>query len=310
LYLDHVAVTHCELNPIGTNGVSTGGGIFAGGQVTLANSTVSDNLAFARTGGGAKGGGIFAHGGILAIYSTITNNAAFNGASSTYGSFGGGIYAYVEGPAFIIESTISGNTADFNAAMQVGSNLRISTYPVDILSSTISGNVSRQIQAVGAYAPTIVTNSTIAFNRSNRANSEAPSGLYSKQQITMNNSIFANNTAENGSNNDVASYASVNPLTGSNNLITVTTNPVPLGTLSSCPKLGHLSDNGGPTQTIALLANSPALDMGTANGQTTDQRGMGFPRTAGSATDIGAYERQAGVVDDVIIFAEFESRCD
>ena len=62
--------------------------------------------------------------------------------------------------------------------------------------------------------------------------------------------------------------------------------------------------NGGPTQTIALLTGSPAIDQGTrvtiaGTTLTTDQRGTGFPRTVdkavanatgGDGTDIGAYE--------------------
>ena len=60
--------------------------------------------------------------------------------------------------------------------------------------------------------------------------------------------------------------------------------------------------NGGPTQTIALLAGSPAIDKGTSVGLTgtltTDQRG--FARKVdntsitnaggGDGTDIGAFE--------------------
>jgi hypothetical protein len=56
-------------------------------------------------------------------------------------------------------------------------------------------------------------------------------------------------------------------------------------------KLGPLADNGGRTQTHALLAGSPAIDAG-GNGISAiyDQRGLGFPRTVGAGTDIGAYE--------------------
>ena len=60
--------------------------------------------------------------------------------------------------------------------------------------------------------------------------------------------------------------------------------------------LGPLKDNGGPTQTFALLAGSPAIDMGSnaliPAGVTTDQRGAGFPRIRGGVVDIGAYEVQ------------------
>ncbi len=55
------------------------------------------------------------------------------------------------------------------------------------------------------------------------------------------------------------------------------------------PKLSPLADNGGPTLTMALLAGSPAIDAAdTPLAPTTDQRG--FPRPAGLAADIGAYE--------------------
>ena len=61
-----------------------------------------------------------------------------------------------------------------------------------------------------------------------------------------------------------------------------------------------LANNGGPTQTIALVAGSPAIDAGSnswadAYGVTTDQRGAvrgGQPDAvnAGHTVDIGAYE--------------------
>ena len=51
----------------------------------------------------------------------------------------------------------------------------------------------------------------------------------------------------------------------------------------SDPGLGLLGWNGGPTETIALLADSPAIDAGSnalaldqnGNPLTTDQRGRG-----------------------------------
>ena len=55
------------------------------------------------------------------------------------------------------------------------------------------------------------------------------------------------------------------------------------------PMIGPLTDNGGPTLTMALLPGSPAIDAGdSAAAPPTDQRG--FPRPAGAAADIGAYE--------------------
>jgi hypothetical protein len=60
---------------------------------------------------------------------------------------------------------------------------------------------------------------------------------------------------------------------------------------STDPLLGPLQNNGGPTQTMALLAGSPAIDAGDNTGAPdTDQRG--FARIVGGAIDIGAFEVQ------------------
>jgi len=61
---------------------------------------------------------------------------------------------------------------------------------------------------------------------------------------------------------------------------------------STDPLLGALANNGGPTQTFALLAGSPAIDGVTVNAPNsapaTDQRGVGRPQ--GVRYDIGSFE--------------------
>jgi hypothetical protein len=65
------------------------------------------------------------------------------------------------------------------------------------------------------------------------------------------------------------------------------------------PLLGSLADNGGPTQTLALTAGSPALEAGDpatpgSGGsacETTDQRGLCRP--GGTTCDVGAFEKDA-----------------
>jgi hypothetical protein len=55
--------------------------------------------------------------------------------------------------------------------------------------------------------------------------------------------------------------------------------------------LGPLADNGGPTQTIALLPGSPALDVvPAANCPDTDQRGFPRPGAGETNCDSGAFE--------------------
>jgi hypothetical protein len=67
------------------------------------------------------------------------------------------------------------------------------------------------------------------------------------------------------------------------------------------PNLGPLQSNGGPTETMALLPGSPAIDTGNPGGCTdghghllkTDQRGKPRPdKEDFGSCDRGAYERQ------------------
>jgi hypothetical protein len=64
------------------------------------------------------------------------------------------------------------------------------------------------------------------------------------------------------------------------------------------PKLGPLQDNGGPTQTKALLPGSPAIDAGdnALSPGPYDQRGPGYPRIVNGIIDIGAFEVQQGAL--------------
>ncbi len=301
-------VTGCTLSPASGTATAKGAGIYAKKFMTLIDSSITGNVASAAPNQTSLGAGLYAGDGVGLSYVTLSHNVAQAGAGGA-ASRGGGMFTKGGGNVTLSNSTISGNTADINSAFEVEA-YGATGYTTSIVSSTISGNVSNEIQAAGSYLPVAVTNSTIAFNRVGQTGSLSPSGLYSSQQITMESSIFAENRTLQGTENDVFSRAASNPLVGSDDLITATSNPsVPFGTLSSCPHLGHLSDNGGATLTIPLLANSPALDVGAANGIASDQRGDGFPRTVGAGTDIGAYERQAGVRDDVIFFGEFESSC-
>ena len=67
-----------------------------------------------------------------------------------------------------------------------------------------------------------------------------------------------------------------------------------LSITSADPLLGPLANNGGPTQTMAIPAGSPAVDANTEicpPTPATDQRGVARPQ--GPACDIGAFELQA-----------------
>src|SRR5262249_52384942 len=77
------------------------------------------------------------------------------------------------------------------------------------------------------------------------------------------------------------------------------------------PGLVPLANNGGPTQTMALLASSPARGAGdpfardpSGNLLTTHQRGLARPTGSGATPDAGAFQLQAaGVATHFVITA-------
>jgi hypothetical protein len=83
--------------------------------------------------------------------------------------------------------------------------------------------------------------------------------------------------------------------------------------LTGDPNLGLLQNNGGPTETRALLAGSIAINAGDdalavdpgGNPLPTDQRGAGYPRIVGGTVDMGAYELQE---PSAITLASFDAQ--
>jgi hypothetical protein len=99
-------------------------------------------------------------------------------------------------------------------------------------------------------------------------------------------------------------------ITGADSLVTSASTTLPDGTVTACPRLSPLQDNGGPTLTHRLIQGSPGIDVGSNTiPLDTDQRGFGFARTFGAKTDIGSFEWQ-GESDDEMFRSEFEVHCD
>jgi hypothetical protein len=274
-----------------------GGGIYVHDDLTLVRSTITGNLA-QGTQAGAHGGGALVENNFLAKYSTISDNIA----DAPSDARGGGLRA-PGGDISLYFSTLSGNKAQVAAGIDANGNF---DRPMTIKNSTISGNIaSSQVGAINTQHPTTISNSTIAFNRASLSSGAVTA---SNAHLTLQSSIVADNLAG-GVPFDI--FVSAGTFTGANNLIFVSLPAPPPNTIDSCPRLGPLVNNGGPTLTHALLLASPALNHGSsAPGNTVDQRGAGFPRVASGTADIGAYERQLGATDDRLFKSGFEIGCD
>lgn len=82
------------------------------------------------------------------------------------------------------------------------------------------------------------------------------------------------------------------------------TNPADLHNQTNLASfLGVLTDNGGPTPTLALNEGSPAIDAGTnVSGMTTDQRGEARPQ--GNGFDAGAYESAFALTNTTLTYPD------
>lgn len=325
LALHNVDVHDCTAS--GYNG-AYGGAVYAKDFLLAESSTLTHNTAIDGPAGYyGRGGAIDVEGGFIGAFDTISNNTATSFLSSVGGFYagrGGGLY--LRGDAIINSSTISGNTAGLLDGGIDAFNPSPAGTTLAITNCTITGNNAGDTTG-GVFTDdgTInISNSTITANSA--ANDQGPLyltniyGIYragtdydapglsidpavSNISVDLQSSLISGNRYGNAATeSDVSvvpyfyyNYAAGRPtatLAGSNNLVRVAQNAaLPGFTLNSCPLLGPLRDNGGPTRTRALLSASPAIDAGNNDANlTTDQRGA--TRVSGSAADIGAYEVQ------------------
>ena len=270
-----------------------GGGIAvleADTRLTIVNSTIDGNGAVRDPDNGftGQGGGLFWRGGSGTIEtSTIDGNTA---------GTGGGIYIERDGLS-IESSTISNN----NATRNNGGGIAVRESDLSVSNSTISGNTSRSSGAAIYYLSTddaalSLTHVTVTDNNATRSTAD---GILVDRFTASDNATTVNLVhsiiAGNGfSGNGDISFVGFDDgetfvRTNEQNLIG-NTNLDGLGVRGLDPRLDVLADNGGPTQTHALLAGGQALDAATSSERSTDQRGEA---RSGSAADIGAFEAQA-----------------
>ncbi len=285
----------------------TGIGNFDVADTTIIANHIDQNGA--GPGAPGQGAGIIIYGPGGSIRRTVFRDNIINDAPADQPSegVGGALNLGLFGgkPITITDSEISGNTIVLRPGVfSEGAGLYCVDYgygtPLTITNTTISGNQSEHGAAIEAGCNLQLFNSTIAGNISPPNSVPNRGGGGDAVELVLAAGNF-NATSTLIYNADVARadlflYEGANELgIVSNSLIFApdpSTPPLPPDTIIGVdPLLGALANNGGPTRTQALLSGSPAIDAGSnPQGLTFDQRGAGFPRTLGEATDIGAFE--------------------
>jgi CSLREA domain-containing protein len=229
-------------------------------DVQPASSATLSGLAIGGGNVDGSGGAIQNEGSLTVTRSTVRDSSAFGDGGGIYNSgtlrltlstvfgnqafnSGGGISN--NGALRAVNSTLSGNRVIDPFGADRGGGLRSTGGSVEMLNVTINVNEAGTGGGIVNDGGTVSVRNVIVANSPGHANCEGP--------ITS-----AGHNLDSG-----ATCGFTGP-----------------GDLSNTdPLLGPLANNGGPTNTHALLPDSPAVDAGTNNScPDTDQRGVPRPQ--------------------------------
>lgn len=288
-----------------------GGGLSVeAAAITMKNATVSNNYALDDAGG-------------INIFSSTTlaiQNTTISGNSAN--GFGGGLRIGVQSSLYLDKSTVSSNNAGKggggldvdtgfaeitnslvrgNTAANNGGGIENFESTLRVSNSTIAENTTAQFGGGifnAALSTTTLVNVTISDNQADTSGGGVANGgtfNLGNTLIALNRGIYGNPDVEGefnslGTNLIGAVGGALGLINGGATLDLVGTVGTPLD-----PKLGPLSDNGGPTLTYPLLTTSPAIDAGTNAGAATQDQTGAVRQLDGdlggvSAVDIGAFE--------------------
>ena len=235
----------------GNTATSNGGGVANLGTITMTNCTVSGNTA-----NGFFGGGVYNKGSATLTGCTISGNISPLGTGGGLSAFGGTLN--------LSNCTVSGNIGGGVATLGGGGGIEIASgATVNLFDCTVSGNTAYgQGGGIENNGTVALTGTIVAGNKS----SQKPAG---PSDISGSNVSGTFNLIGTGGSGGLTNGVGGNIVGVAN------------------AGLGPLGNYGGPIQTLALLAGSPAIGKGTqVGGITTDGRGL----ARGAVVDIGAFQ--------------------
>ena len=247
-------------------------------EVIIDGLTIRDAEGFGDGSLGLDGGGFFNQENLTLRNADLINNSAVNGGA-----------IFNQGNLQLENSLIAEN---FGGTAPILNNGGQAT----IINTTITNNATGGISAIDNTLGSVLnlSNSTIADNNGfDAAVAVGGSNATIVSTIIARNSGSADpdrddviGTFNSGGNNLIGNGNGGDGFDAAGDLVGTADNPLD-------PNLEPLQDNGGATLTRALPSNSIAIDAGSnPNNLTTDRRGVGFDRTSGAGTDIGAFELQ------------------
>ncbi|MEM1170443.1 MAG: DUF4347 domain-containing protein [Cyanobacteria bacterium P01_H01_bin.35] len=321
----------------GFDTVSSGGGIYNSGTLTINNSTISGNFSgnenFSNGGGGIynigtanisnstiignsadAGGGIVNFGTANISDSTISSNSAL--------FFSGGGIINNSGTISITNSTITGNSSDFaagilnysgianisnstissNSATIGGGGIINNSGTISITNSTISSNSSGGI--INYLATANISNSTISDNSGSNGGGIANTG----GTANISNSTISGNSASNGG---AGIYNSGTAII-SNSTITRNEAPSDLGsgilqktrTLDIFDNDGNYTSNtfyANATVTSSIISGNINSDVDSAESSNTLISGNNnLIGTGNTVNDFNGENDQTGVTDPLL----------
>jgi len=270
-------VTLTDVSLTGNRAEQSGAGISGQGQLVVTGSVISGNVA--RSASGIDWGG-----NLTVKTTTVSGNTSTNALAS--GAIRFRRVASAPASTLIIDSSlIAGNTAPVAAAVSIGEGSG-DTSSAFIRNSTVTGNTASD---PGASVILVTTPAQLAFESATVASNASTAVKGPKSAITAKNSLFSRNGAK----------SCLGPITSLGHNLDGGTSCGLGGTgdmSNTNPRLAALGSYGGPTKTMALASNSPAIDAG-AGCPSRDQRGQSRPKDGDGdgvkTCDIGAYERKA-----------------
>ena len=195
---------------------------------------------------------------------------ALENVTVTRGNSDVGSAIHVYGNLVLQHTTVQDNRGS-------GSVIEVDGKRVQMFNSTISRNVGTGTLDYEDGAQVLLTHSTIAFNTGPGLSYENGPSTFTK--VELHNSIIANNTPENCTDNWHFQYLGTN--------ISSDWSCGEVYIVVADPQLAPLAHNGGPNMTHAIPFTSPAFNAaGTVDCMSEDQRYV----VRGEKCDVGAFE--------------------